>query len=172
MVRFFGGLGIAVYFFTWIDILIWQRIFEANKLWDLGIGIYHQGWTWALFGFMALGMLFLFPDIRRMIMFPISLALLAFSGLEDVLYYWLDHRQIPDMLPWLSTNPLVIQPVTRTNLLLSAALWIFAIFLLEVLGDALVKKLKKVQLARNLNTFGLIAAWVRSLFPHKEKASE
>lgn len=140
MIRFFGGLVIGVYFFTKIDILIWQRIFEANQLWDLGIGTYHQGWTYALFGFMFLGAVFFYPNLRRMIMFPITLFLLAFSGLEDVLYYWLDGRTIPSVLPWLNSNPLILQPVSNNNLIISAVFWFCVVVLLEIVGLQFDKK--------------------------------
>jgi hypothetical protein len=150
LARFFAGLAAAVFFFTKIDILIWQRIFETNHLWELGIGTYHYGWTYALYGFMALGFIFFYPHVRRMIMFPASLALLAFSGLEDVLYYWLDGRAIPAVLPWLNLNPLILQPVTRIHLLLSAAIWIFAVVLLEILGMRLDQKVIKMKVSMNL----------------------
>jgi hypothetical protein len=143
VIRFFSGLTIGIYFFTKIDILIWQRIFEANKLWDLGIGTYHQGWTYALFGFMALGVVFFYPNVRRMVTFPLSLTILAFSGLEDILYYWLDGRAIPAALPWLNTNPLIIQPVSSHNLLLSASIWLCAVVCLEIAGAFLDRKSRR-----------------------------
>lgn len=152
MVRFFAGLAASIFFFTKVDILIWQRIFEKNGLWDLGIGTYHEGWTFALYGFMALGFIFFFPNIRRMVMFPASLALLAFSGLEDILYYWLDGRSIPTHLPWLSTNPLIIQPVTTTNLLISASIWMTVVVALEMVGRNLDDKVDWAKFMQLLKT--------------------
>lgn len=141
MIRFFSALTVAIYFFTWVDILIWQRIFEANELWDLGIGTYHDGWTFALFGFMALGVLFFYPNLRRMLTFPLSLAILAFCGLEDILYYWLDGRTIPNTLYWLNENPLIfLKPVIRAHLLISALTWLLIVIAVEVLGDYLDRK--------------------------------
>jgi hypothetical protein len=83
---------------------------------------------------MTLGVVLFYPHVRRMIMFPLSLFILAFSGLEDILYYWLDGRVIPAMLPWLNKNPLIVHPISRTNLLLSASLWLCMVVLLEILG--------------------------------------
>ena len=72
MKRFWLALLIAVFFYTKIDILIWQRIFEENQLTGLGIGVYQWGWLQSLFGFMTLGILVCYPDWRRMVTFPVS----------------------------------------------------------------------------------------------------
>jgi hypothetical protein len=135
MFQFWCGLVIALYFYARMDILIWQRIFEANELIDFGIGIYHWGWFHGLVGFMLLGALLFYPHVRRMIAFPLSLAILAFSGLEDMLYYWLDGRAIPAELPWLEPNPLILKPVTDTNLMVSALLWLLAVAAFDILCE-------------------------------------
>lgn len=172
MVRFFAGLAVGVFFFTKIDILIWQRIFEAHQLWELGIGTYHQGWSFALYGFMTLGFIFFYPHYRRMVMFPLSLALLAFSGLEDVLYYWLDGRSIPNYLPWLNNNPVIIQPVTTTHLLSSAVVWIILVVVLEILGAQLDQRISKRKVSVNLRP-GMLLGRLLPRFATKEvKASE
>jgi hypothetical protein len=132
--RFFFALALAVFFYSKMDILIWQRIFESPELWDIGMGVYHWGWMHALFGFMALGSLFFYPHLRRMITFPMSLAILVFSGLEDILYYWLDGRTIPAELPWLDQNPLILKPVTDQTLILSAGIWLMVVLILEFVG--------------------------------------
>jgi hypothetical protein len=50
---------------------------------------------------------------------------LAFSGLEDILYYWLAGNPIVHALPWLNDNSLIFfKPVTSEGLLVNAALWI------------------------------------------------
>jgi hypothetical protein len=143
MKRFWFALAVAIFFYTKMDILIWQRIFEEHKLISLGIGMYHWGWLQSLFGFMTLGILVCYPDRRRMITFPISLSILAFSGLEDVLYYWLDGKKIPAELPWLSSNPLILKPVTVDHLLVSAAFWILFVIGLDVFGTFLTRVTKK-----------------------------
>ena len=142
MKRFWLALTVALFFYAKMDILIWQRIFETHELIDLGIGVYHWGWIQALFGFMILGVLLFHPDIRRMITFPLSLGLLAFSGLEDILYYWLDSKSSPHYLPWLNSNPLLLKPVTVERLLLSAGFWLLVVFAVDVLGVYFEKRLK------------------------------
>jgi hypothetical protein len=159
MKRFWLALLIAVFFYTKIDILIWQRIFEENRLTSLGIGVYHWGWLQSLFGFMTLGILICYPDWRRMFTFPISLAILAFSGLEDVLYYWLDGKNIPTELPWLNTNPLLIKPVTVEHLLISAILWILFVVGLDILGGFPSRALRKTS-SKILHAF--TSAWMKT----------
>jgi hypothetical protein len=139
MKRFWFGLAIAIFFYTKMDILIWQRIFEEHKLIGLGIGMYHWGWFQSLLGFMTLGILICYPNRRRMITFPFSLGILAFSGLEDILYYWLDGKNIPAELPWLSSNPLLLKPVTFDHLLISAGFWLLFVIGLDLFGGLLTK---------------------------------
>jgi membrane-bound metal-dependent hydrolase YbcI (DUF457 family) len=136
MTRFWCALTVTLYFYARIDILIWQRIFEAKKLADIGVGIYHQGYVQVLFGFMLLGALMFYPDLRRMVTFPLSLAVLAFSGLEDILYYWLDGRSIPALLPWLNSNPFILRPVTADRLVISASFWLCMVVCVELAGIA------------------------------------
>jgi hypothetical protein len=140
-----------MYFYARIDILIWQRIFEANKLADIGMGTYHWGWVHVLFGFMILGTLIFYPNLRRMVTFPLSLAILAFSGLEDILYYWLDGRTIPAKLPWLNPNPIILKPVTANTLILSAAFWLLFIVALDLLGSLFESRIKQLWVRERLN---------------------
>jgi hypothetical protein len=173
MVRFFGGLSIAIYFFTWVDILIWQRIFEANQLWDLGSDAYHTGWTYALFGFMALGVLFFYPNFRRMVTFPLSLAILAFSGMEDILYYWLDGRTIPDTLSWLNTNPLIfLKPVTNTHLIISAVFWLGVVIILEIVGSFLDRKTSVPHPLLKPGAKGQTSVWPRIINFHRSSSNQ
>ncbi len=44
MKRFWFALALAIFFYTKMDILIWQRIFEEHKLIGLGVGVYQWGW--------------------------------------------------------------------------------------------------------------------------------
>ncbi len=145
MKRFWLGLIIALFFYVKMDILIWQRIFETHELISYGIGVYQWGWIQGLFGFMALGALLFFPDWRRMVTFPLSLGILAFSGMEDVLYYWLDGKSIPILLPWLSSNPMVIHPVTADNLVISAGLWLLVVIALDLTGEIVERKIKNMR---------------------------
>jgi hypothetical protein len=159
MKRFWFALVIAIFFYTKIDILIWQRIFEEHRLTGLGIGVYHWGWLQSLFGFMTLGILACYPDWRRMVTFPISLAVLAFSGSEDVLYYWLDGKNIPPELPWLNSNPLILKPVTVGHLLISAVFWLLFVISLDIFGGFLTRATKKT-LLKIRDT--LILAWTKT----------
>jgi hypothetical protein len=156
MKKFWLALGVAIFFYAKTDILIWQRIFEANGLYELGIGTYHWGWFHSLIGFMALGMLVCYPSIRRMILFPISLAILAFSGLEDILYYWLDSKPIPGLLPWLNENPLIIKPVTNLTLLASAAFWVVVVVCLYIVTAYLERQFSSLRnfICKNLGGSG------------------
>ena len=130
MKRFWLALTVALFFYAKMDILIWQRIFETHELIDLGVGVYHWGWVQALFGFMILGVLLFYPDVRRMVTFPLSLGLLAFSGLEDILYYVLDGKPIPDALPWLADNPMIYHS-SRTGLISSVIFWLILLAFLH-----------------------------------------
>ena len=54
---------------------------------------------------------------------------MAFGGVEDILYYWLDGKSIPAIMPWLDRSRLIfVRPVagdvTRAELLASAAFWL------------------------------------------------
>jgi hypothetical protein len=142
MKRYWLALAVAIYFYAKMDILIWQRIFETHRLFEFGDGTYHWGWLQGLFGFMILGILLCYPSLRRMITFPFSLAALAFSGLEDILYYWLDSKPLPPELPWLSSNPLLLKPVTVDRLIISALFWILVVVALDVASGHLENWLK------------------------------
>jgi hypothetical protein len=83
-----------------------------------------------------------------MLTFPLSLAILAFSGLEDILYYWLDGNALPTVLPWLNSNPLLLKPVTVNHILISAAFWIVFVIVLDVVGELLEKKVKLLRKMR------------------------
>lgn len=137
MKRYWLALAVSVIFYARMDIFIWQRIFEANELKQYA-GIYHWGWLQSLIGFMVLGVLLCYPNLRMMITFPISLAILAFSGLEDVLYYWLDGKPIHPELTWLNSNPLIIHPVTNVNLVISVIMWISVV----VIGNRLLQEIQ------------------------------
>jgi hypothetical protein len=144
MKRYWFALAVAMFFYAKTDILIWQRIFEAQELTGFGnAGTYQWGWFQSLFGFVILGTLVCFPNIRRMILFPISLTILAFSGSEDILYYLLDGKPVPHFLPWLNKNFLLIRPVTAHSLYVSAAFWVLMVLLLYVAGAFLERLVKR-----------------------------
>jgi hypothetical protein len=142
MKKFWVALVVALFFYARMDILIWQRIFETHALYELGAGAYHWGWIQSLFGFMILGVLVCYPNHRQMVTFPLSLAILAFSGLEDILYYWMDGKALPSVLPWLDRNPLLLKPVTVERILISAAFWLVFVIVLDIAGEHFEKKVK------------------------------
>src|SRR5215510_13734023 len=86
---------IALLFYTGTDILVWQRIFEANQMVKYA-STYHTGWFMSLAGYAAVGLLLLWDNWKDCLYFLVSLSVAAFSGMEDMLYYLLDRKPIPD----------------------------------------------------------------------------
>ena len=131
------GLALlAVVFWSWQDILLWQRIFETNELWQFD-SLYHRGWPVALYGFILFGALVFIVTHKYLTAatFAVLTWLLANSGLADILYYLLDGRSIPASLPWLDEpgHPLFLfHPVTSLNIWWSPLLWIA--FLVAIWG--------------------------------------
>jgi hypothetical protein len=119
---------IALLFYTVVDILIWQRIFEANNMPEYA-NTYHSGWFISLAGYAIMGVLLMWGAWKDCIFFIISLFVGAFSGLEDVLYYVLDRKPMPEALPWLGSNPMIYQD-SRTGVLLSVLFWLGTLVLL------------------------------------------
>lgn len=112
----------AILFYTITDILIWQRIFENNQMIQYA-DVYHTGWFASLAGYAILGTILLWGAWKDCAYFIISLFIGAFSGLEDVLYYILDGKPIPDALPWLTNNPMIYHS-SRFGLIFSVIFWI------------------------------------------------
>ena len=121
---------IALLFYTCTDILIWQRVFEANQL-TQHAHTYHTGWFVTLAGYGLLGMLLMWGAWKDVAYFLISLFVGAFSGLEDVLYYVLDGKAMPELLPWLDPNPMIFG-VTRVQVVSSVLFWMAALIVLYV----------------------------------------
>ena len=119
---------IALLFYTVTDILIWQRIFEANQMTEFA-DTYHTGWFVTLAGYALMGLVFMWGAWKECIYFLTALFIGAFSGLEDVLYYVLDGKHMPAYLPWLYRNPLIFE-TTRTGVLVSVSFWLFALAVL------------------------------------------
>jgi hypothetical protein len=119
-----GALAGAIVFYALSDILLWQRIFEEHGLYRFD-GQYQTGHVAVLVGLIAVGMVLLYDAGPWAIWYGLALYTLAYSGLEDVLYYILDSRPIPNLLPWLDENRLILfKPVTHGGLLASSALWL------------------------------------------------
>lgn len=123
--------ALALTFYTFADILIWQRIFETNQMVQYA-SIYHTGWFVSLAGYAILGMVLMWGAWRDILYFLISLFVGAFSGLEDILYYVLDGKPMPDTLPWLEGNPMILH-VSRAGVIGSVFFWLLALVLLYLL---------------------------------------
>ncbi len=118
----------ALLFYTGTDILIWQRIFEADQM----IGYankYHTGWLFSLFGYATIGILLMWGVWKDCVYFLTALFISAFSGLEDVLYYVLDQKPMPHSLPWLNSNPMIFDS-SRIGVIGSALFWVSGLAIL------------------------------------------
>ena len=120
---------VALLFYSVTDILIWQRIFEANKMVQYA-DMYHTGWFVTLAGYALLGTIFMWGAWKDCLFFLITLFIGAFSGLEDVLYYVLDGKPMPEKLPWLNSNPLIYGD-SRATLIGSVLFWIAVLVVLH-----------------------------------------
>jgi hypothetical protein len=122
--------ALALIFYTFADILIWQRIFETNQMVQYA-NIYHTGWFVSLAGYAILGIVFMWGAWKDCAYYLISLFVGAFSGLEDILYYILDGKPMPESLPWLDGNPMIFH-VSREGVIGSVSLWLMALVILYV----------------------------------------
>jgi len=120
--------SIALLFYTVTDILIWQRIFEANQM-TYYADTYHTGWFVTLAGYALMGLVFMWESWKECLYFLAALFIGAFSGLEDVLYYVLDGKHMPFYLPWLDRNPLIFD-TTRAGVLISVSFWLVTLVVL------------------------------------------
>ncbi|MDQ2693741.1 MAG: hypothetical protein M3Y68_17015 [Chloroflexota bacterium] len=123
--------ALALLFYTFADILIWQRIFETNQMVHYA-SIYHTGWFVSLAGYAILGIVFMWGAWKDCAYYLIALFVGAFSGLEDVLYYLLDGKPMPESLPWLEDNPMIFH-VSREGVIGSVTLWLLALVVLYLL---------------------------------------
>ncbi|HTP02805.1 MAG TPA: hypothetical protein VMJ64_15625 [Anaerolineales bacterium] len=124
------AVSLALFFYTATDILVWQRIFEHNRLVEYA-DMYHTGWFVSLAGYATVGLILLWGQWKDCLYYLVALAVGAFSGLEDVLYYVLDGRPLPASLPWLRSNPM-IGSITRSGVLTSVFFWLGVLLLLYV----------------------------------------
>lgn len=112
----------ALIFYTITDILIWQRIFETNNM--IGYAdTYHTGWFATLAGYALMGIVLLWGSWKDCFYFVTSLGVAAFSGLEDILYYALDGKPMPQALPWLDQNPMIFA-TSREGVIVSVIFWL------------------------------------------------
>jgi len=116
---------IALFFYTLTDILVWQRIFEAHNMVEFA-GTYHAGWFVSLGGYAAMGIMLMWGKWKDCLYFVVSLFVTAFSGLEDILYYVLDRKPLPESLPWLGDNPMIYGS-SRAAVIGSVIFWLAAL---------------------------------------------
>lgn len=119
---------IAIFFYTITDILVWQRVFETHKLVEYA-DTYHTGWFVSLAGYATIGIILMWDAWKECLYFLLALLVGAFSGLEDILYYVLDKKPLPESLPWLSNNPMIYAS-SRTGLISSVLFWMVALVIL------------------------------------------
>jgi hypothetical protein len=112
----------ALLFYTITDIIVWQRIFEANHMVGYA-NTYHAGWFVTLAGYGSMGAVLMWDDWKDCLYFLATLFVGAFSGLEDVMYYILDRKPIPAQLPWLARNPMIYAS-SRTGVISSIVFWL------------------------------------------------
>jgi hypothetical protein len=118
----------AVFFYTVTDILVWQRVFETHKLVKYA-DTYHTGWFVSLAGYATIGIILMCGAWKECLYFLLTLLVGAFSGLEDVLYYVLDKKPMPESLPWLSSNPMIYTS-SRTGVISSVLFWLIGLVIL------------------------------------------
>lgn len=121
---------IAVLFYTITDILVWQRVFEMNQLVKYA-DMYHTGWFVSLAGYATIGIILMWDVWKECLYFLLALFVGAFSGLEDVLYYVLDKRPMPESLPWLKDNPMIYAS-SRTGVITSVLFWLSTLVILYI----------------------------------------
>ncbi len=122
---------IAIIFYTATDILVWQRVFESNELVKYA-NTYHTGWFVSLAGYATIGIILMWDAWKECIYFLLALFIGAFSGLEDVLYYVLDKRPMPESLPWLKDNPMIYTS-SRTGVISSVVFWLAALIIMYIM---------------------------------------
>jgi hypothetical protein len=82
-----------------------------------------------LAGYAVMGTILLWGSWKDCLYFVTSLFVAAFSGLEDVLYYALDRKPMPEALPWLDGNPMIYIS-TREGVIFSVFFWLSVLVIL------------------------------------------
>lgn len=119
------GLAIPLFLvYVGIDIL-------AAPIWAVDMAlypVYFLIWQTVLATFAV--MLY---AVGRSLLVPLWLILSGWNGAEDALWYWLQQKPIPDLLPWL-TSPLTYpQPATPLTLYIGVAESVVLLALIIVL---------------------------------------
>lgn len=90
---------VALLLFAWQDVLIWQRIFEHDGLWQYA-GVYHDGWRVMRDALVIVGIWLLWPRWIEMAFYSSTLFVFSINGFVDILYFWLDGRALPLEFVW------------------------------------------------------------------------
>ncbi len=118
------ALAAGLFFYALSDILLWQRIFEQHDLFEYQRQ-YDSGHITTLVALIGVGVILLWDLGVWALWWAAAFYTLTFSGLEDVLYYWLDGRAIPSNCPWLNSDPFILfKPAGGPGLAVSAAVWL------------------------------------------------
>ena len=99
------ALGVGLLFYALSDILLWQRIFEAHDLFQYDMQ-YQSGHVSTLVAMIGVGVVLLWDARLWALWYAVAFYTLTFSGLEDVLYYWLDGTQDPGFMPLAEQRPI------------------------------------------------------------------
>jgi len=114
--------------YSYSDALIWGHIFEAHRLWWADPE-YQAGHKVVLDGLLGLGALALLSQgWRWSLWYVAAFYALSQSGAADLLYYWLDGRAVPAVMPWLDTpgHLLMLHPATLWSLALGTGAFALA----------------------------------------------
>lgn len=140
---------IALIFYAYIDILIWQRIFESDNMISYA-GVYSKGFITVLISEVIIGSLLLCGNIKEMIFYASTLTLFGLNGTEDILYYFLDGKMLPNNLPWLDHSHFIFfKPVTKEGLIGNVIVWglIWALMWISIsiMGEYRIHNNKKIK---------------------------
>lgn len=117
------ALAAGLFFYALSDVLLWQRIFEAHDLFQFD-ALYQSGHVATLVALIGVGVVLLWDARLWALWWAAAFYTLAFGGLCDVLYYWIDWHSVPASTPWLNDNPLILfKPAGGGSLIASALVW-------------------------------------------------
>jgi hypothetical protein len=120
------ALACGLFFYSLSDVLLWQRIFEAHDLFQFDAQ-YQNGHVITLIALIGVGVVMLWDVRLYALWYAGAFFSLAFGGVSDVLYYWIDHRVVPASMPWLNDNPFILfKPAGGWGLAASSAIWVVA----------------------------------------------
>src|ERR1700730_14569150 len=81
------ALVIGLFFYALSDLLLWQRIFEQHSMFQFDYQS-KSGHVSTLVAMIGIGVVLLWDAKLWAVWYAAAFYTLAFSGLEDILYYW------------------------------------------------------------------------------------